>query len=401
MGFPEFVLVIASIMGLNPMALDIMLPALPEMAKTFGVAGLNHMQMVLSLYLLGFGIGQFLVGPLSDRYGRRLIVLTGLGIYCLASALSLVAPTFEAMVLLRLLQGFGTSATRVIATSMVRDCYTGRRMASVMSLAQMVFITVPIIAPSLGQVMLVAMHQWQALFVTLFLYGLVVLTWCGLRLPETLPPEQRKSIELRKVLGYYARAITTRQTIGYALAAGSIQGGMFSFIFSAQQLLGEYYQLGRYFTLVFAFVAFGFMSGGYANSRLVGRYGMRVISHTATVFFCAVSFGLLLLAVFGTVPLWLFMVVAICTTFSFGTSFANFTALAMEPQGEIAGTAASLFGSVTILMGALGGTIVGQAYDGTVRPMAIGYFCAGLGALLLILITERGRLFQPHNRPTS
>ena len=186
MGFPEFVIVIASIMALNPIAMDMMLPALPNIASTFHITAANRPQMVLSIFLLGFGVGQFVMGPLSDRFGRRPLLLGGMTIYCIASLLAIAAPSFETLLLARALQGLGTSATRVIATSIVRDCYAGRRMASVVSLAMMVFIAVPVVAPSFGQVVLL-LTEWRGIFIVLMLYGVVALIWSALRMPETLP----------------------------------------------------------------------------------------------------------------------------------------------------------------------------------------------------------------------
>src|ERR1700742_2496796 len=184
MGFPEFVVVIASIMALNPLAMDMMLPALPDIASAFHITEANRPQEVLSTFLIGFGIGQFVMGPLSDRFGRRAVLIDGMALYCIASLLAIAAPSFETLLLARALQGLGTSASRVIATSVVRDCYAGRRMASVMSLVMMVFIAVPVIAPSLGQAVLL-FAQWRGIFLVLLLYGFVALVWNAVRMPET------------------------------------------------------------------------------------------------------------------------------------------------------------------------------------------------------------------------
>src|SRR5438552_13189652 len=181
MGFPEFVIVIASIMALNPLAMDMMLPALPAIASAFHITSANRPQMVLSIFLIGFGVGQFVIGPLSDSFGRRPVLLGGMAVYCIASLLAIAAPSFERLLLARALEGLGTSATRVIATSIVRDCYAGRRMASVVSLAMMVFIAVPVIAPSFGQAVMMLTH-WRGIFAVLMLYGIVALVWSWLRL---------------------------------------------------------------------------------------------------------------------------------------------------------------------------------------------------------------------------
>ena len=217
MGFPEFVIVIASIMALNPLAMDMMLPALPNIASAFHITIANRPQAVLSIFLIGFGVGQFVMGPLSDRFGRRPILIDGMALYCIASVIAITASSFETLLLARVLQGLGTSATRVIATSIVRDCYAGRRMASVMSLAMMVFIAVPVIAPSLGQAVLL-LTQWRGIFIVLMLYGALALIWSALRMPETLPMSERKSLAIRNVLGAFRQTMTNRQTLG--LCAG-------------------------------------------------------------------------------------------------------------------------------------------------------------------------------------
>jgi len=398
MGFPEFVVVIASIMALNPLAMDMMLPALPNIASAFHIADANKPQAVLSTFLLGFGVGQFIMGPLSDRFGRRPVLVDGMALYCIASVIAIAASSFETLLLARALQGLGTSATRVIATSIVRDCYAGRRMASVMSLAMMVFIAVPVIAPSLGEAVLLLTY-WRGIFIVLMVYGVLALVWSAMRMPETLPESERKSLALRDVLGAYRQTVTNRQTLGYALAAGGIQGSLFAFVFSSEQVFTEIYGLGPYFPLAFAAIAIGIAFAGFLNARFVGRFGMRVISHGALVGFVAAG-GLTLLAVkLHALPLLLFMALAAMMMFAFGLMIANFTSLAMEPQGHIAGTASSLYGSITTLLGIGVGVTIGQAYDGTLVPFATGFFLCGLASLAVVFWTEKGRLFTPHNKP--
>src|SRR3984893_13731842 len=400
MGFPEFVIVIASIMALNPLAMDMMLPALPNIASAFHIVVANRPQMVLSTFLIGFGVGQFVMGPLSDRFGRRPVLLGGMTVYCIAGVLAIAAPSFETLLLARALQGLGTSATRVIATSIVRDCYAGRRMASVMSLAMMVFIAVPVVAPSLGQAVML-MTQWRGIFIVLMRYGVLTLVWSALRMPETLPVSERKSLAVQDVLGAFSQTVTNRQTIGYALAAGGVQASLYGFVFSSEQVFTEIYKLGNYFPLAFAAIAVGIAIAGLLNARFVGRVGMRVISHGALVGFVAVAGIMLLAAKTQVLPLPLFMALAALMMFAFGLTFANFTALAMEPQGHIAGTASSLYGSITTLLGIGIGTVIGQDYDGTLLPFTTGFFLCTLASLAVVLVTEKGRLFKPHARPVT
>jgi len=395
MGFPEFVVVIASIMALNPLAMDMMLPALPNIASAFGITSVNRPQMILSIFLVGFGVGQFVIGPLSDRFGRRPVLLGGMAVYCAASLLAIAAPSFETLLLARALQGLSTSATRVIATSIVRDCYAGRRMASVMSLAMMVFIAVPVIAPAFGQAVLLLTH-WRGIFIVLMLYGVVALIWSALRMPETLAVANRRSLAVRDVLDAFRQTVTNRQTLGYALVAGGVLGSLFAYVFIAQQVFAGIYQLGYYFPLAFAGVAVGTAIAGFVNSRLVGRLGMRVISHAALIGYVAVAAIMLAAAKLQILPLPLFMALSVALMFAFGLMISNFTALAMEPQGHIAGTAASLYGSITTLLGISIGASIGQDFDGTLVPFATGFLLCTLAALGVVLVVEKGRLFRPY-----
>jgi DHA1 family bicyclomycin/chloramphenicol resistance-like MFS transporter len=397
MRFTEFLLVIASIMALNPMAMDIMLPALPDIGIAFRITDANRLQTVLSAFLLGFGIAQFVIGPLSDRFGRRPVLLAGMALYCAASLLSIMAPSFETLLVARVMQGLGTAATRVIAVSIIRDCYAGRRMASVMSLVMMVFIAVPVVAPAIGQTIML-MAQWRGVFVVLTLYGFAALIWSALRLPETLPPSERRSLDVGVVLDAYRQTVTNRQTLGYALAAGAVIGTLFAFVFTAQQVFTEIFHLGHYFPLAFAAIAIGVAIAGFANSRLVGRLGMRVISHGALVGYVVIAGLMLTFVKLGVLSLPVFMGLSSLMMFAFGLVFSNFTALAMEPQGHIAGTASSLYGTITTLLGIGIGTIIGQDFDGTLMPFATGFFICTLAALAVVSMTEKGRLFTPHTK---
>ena len=398
MGFAEFVAIVGSVMALNPLALDLMLPAMPSVAASFDIANANRVQEILSIYLAGFGIGQFLIGPISDRYGRRTILLWGMALYCGAGLLVLAAPTFETMLLARFFQGLGTAATRVIATSVVRDCYSGRRMARVMSLAMMIFILVPVVAPSVGQLLLFV-TDWRGIFTVLLLYGVVAFLWSALRMPETLPVSERRSLGAGEMFKAFRQTVGERQTLGYALAAGIVQGSLFAFVFSSQQIYVGIYQLGRLFPLAFAIGGIGICLAAFLNARLVGRLGMRILSHGALTFFVAIA-GLMLLATWiQWLPLPLFMALSVLMLFSSGMMFANFTALALEPQGHFAGTASSIYGTITTIVGIVIGGFIGQKFNGTLLPFAIGLFVCASIALATVFVVERGRLFKPHHKP--
>lgn len=398
MGFTEFVIVIAAIMALNPLAMDMMLPALPNIGASFHIDVANRLQTVLSAFVIGFGLGQFAMGPLSDSFGRRPVLIGGMVVYAVASVFALAAPSFEMLLLARVLEGLGTAATRVIATSIVRDCYAGRRMASVVSLAMMVFIAIPVIAPSFGQAVML-LTQWRGIFVVLTLYGIIALLWTAARLPETLPENERKPFSVAEISASFRNTLTNRQTLGYALAASGIFGAILGYVLSSQQLFTGVYHLGHYFPVAFAAIAVTIAIAGFLNARLVGRLGMRVISHGALVGSVLIALACFAGAMLDVLPLWLFMTLSAGMMFTFGLMFANFTALAMEPQRANAGTASSLYGSITTLLGMAAGAAVGQAFDGTPLPFAIGFLACTSTALVVVLITEKGRLFHGQGKP--
>ena len=216
-GFPEFVCLIAMMMALNALAIDSMLPALPDIGAGLGVVSDNSRQWVITAYLLGFGAAQIVYGPLADRYGRKPVLVAGLLIYVAFAVACAFAPTFELLIAARVATGVGAAATRVLAVSIVRDRYSGRTMARVMSLSFLVFLGVPILAPTVGQLILnVAPCRW--IFGVLALFGSGVLLWASLRLPETLHPQDRLPIQAGRVLGAFRQAVTNRQSIGYTLA---------------------------------------------------------------------------------------------------------------------------------------------------------------------------------------
>lgn len=400
MGFAEFVALVASLMALTALATDMMMPALPDIGAALGIARDNDRQAVLTSFIVGFGVGQLFVGPLSDRFGRKPVLIGGLIVYACASILCIFAHSFEALLAARAVSGLGAASARVVIVAAVRDCYAGRRMASVMSFAMMVFIAVPVLAPTIGQIVIL-FWPWQTIFALLAAAGLGTLVWGGLRLPETLRPAQRRSIRPRQLAQAFAGLVTNRQTLGYTLAGGIMQGGMYAFLFSAQQVLGEYYRLGTYFPLAFAAAALTISLSSFINARLVGQLGMRIISHGATATFLGLAIAMAALVWLDALAFVPFMILLAAITFLIGLTFANFNALAMEPQGSIAGTASSFLGSMTTFLAVAIGGAVAYAYNGTLVPLAIGYLAVGAVALLVLAVTERGRLFGRHRPPPS
>ncbi len=400
-GFPEFVCMIALMMALNALAIDSMLPALPDIGNALGVTSENSRQWVITAYLLGFGGAQIIYGPLADRFGRKPVLMVGVGIYVLFSLLAMLAPTFETLILARVGQGLGSAATRVLAVSIVRDRFSGRTMARVMSLSFLVFLGVPIIAPSLGQVILLV-APWEAIFGVLAFAGVALMIWTGLRLPETLRPEDRLPIRAKRIALAFREAVTNRQSIGYTLAMTAITGALFGFINSSQQIFFDVFKAPALFTSVFALIAGGIAVASVINARLVERLGSRLIGHSALLGFIAMGAIHAAVTISGHETIWSFAILQGLTMFCFGLIAGNFGSMAMEPMGHIAGTASSAQGFISTIVGSLTGFLIGQQFNGTVVPMTVGITACGLLALVAVLFAERGRLFVARNRaPTA
>ncbi|WP_240229598.1 multidrug effflux MFS transporter [Devosia lacusdianchii] len=389
---PEFIALMAALMALNALAIDVMLPALPYMGEALGVTSENERQFVISAYMLGMGIAVLGFGPLTDRFGRRAPLLVGMGIYILAALAAVFAPSFGILLALRFIQGMGAASVRVIATAVVRDRYSGREMAEVMSLTFMVFMAIPIVAPGIGQVILLV-GEWHNIFIFMGLLALAFWIWTFIRLPESLAVEHRRPLSLRSVLDGFRIVFTNRVAISYGLAGTFLFGALFGFISSSQQIYVDIYGLGVYFPVAFAAMAGLMAVSSFTNSRIVRRFGMRRLSHGAMLSYTIFSGIWLAFALSGFLPLWLFFSFLAIIMFSFGWAASNMNSLSMEPLGAVAGTASAVFGFIQTVGGALIGSYTGQHFDGTTVPTATGYFVMGVLALICILVAERGRLF--------
>ncbi|HQZ12496.1 MAG TPA: multidrug effflux MFS transporter [Devosia sp.] len=388
----EFIALVAALMALNALAIDVMLPALPYMGEALGITHENERQLVVSAYMLGFGFAQLAFGPITDRFGRRGPLLVGLVIYIACAFAATFAPTFAILLAIRFTQGLGAAGTRVIATAVVRDRYAGREMAEVMSLTFMVFMAIPIIAPGIGQVILLT-GPWQYIFLFMAALATVIGLWGFLRLPETLKPENRRPLSIRSVFEGFRLVFTNRLAISYGLAGMFLFGAMFGFISASQQIFVDIYGLGEMFPLAFAVMAGGIAVAQLINSRIVRHFGMRRLSHLAILVYLAVAIVWLVLALMGPVPFPVFFGLLLVIQFFFGWAASNMNSLSMEPLGAVAGTAASVFGFIQTVGGALLGTYIGQHFDGTLVPNATGYVVMGSLVLACILFGERGRLF--------
>jgi DHA1 family bicyclomycin/chloramphenicol resistance-like MFS transporter len=388
----EMTAMLAALMALNAFAIDAMIPALPAIGRSLSVAHENDRQLVVVAYFLGFASTQLLWGPLADRYGRKPVLAAGITFYVLFALLCGFAGSFALLIAGRVAMGASAAVTRVLVVAMVRDLFEGESMARIMSLVFTVFMLVPVLAPSVGQAILLV-ASWRAIFIVLAAYALIMLLWSSWRLPETLHPEYRRSLNPRDMLSAIVETLREPQSRGYTLALTTIFGALVAYIASIQQIIFDGFHDGRQIGLVFAAIAAPMALASYGNSRVVGRFGLRRVGHSAVVAFVVVAGVHAALAVAGYESLGLFIVLQSLAMCCFAFASSNLNTLAMEHMAPIAGTASSVQGVVNTTGGALLGFAIGRAFDGSATPFLIGSALCGAIGLLIIIATEPKRLF--------
>lgn len=397
--FGEFVVLIAVMFGLTAFSIDNLLPAFVPIGDSFRISDPNQLQLLITSYMIGFGVMQLVYGPVSDSIGRRPMLMTGIAVYIAGCLAALAAPTYEWLLAARLLQGLGAAAMRVLCIAVVRDCYEGRDMARVMSLSMMVFLVIPTVAPAIGSLIL-TLGDWHLIFVAMLVLAVIVVTWFGLRLPETLHPAYRVALSPQAISGAVRMTLTNRMGMGYSTGVGLMMGCILTYVSTAQQVFEtQVYALGPWFPFAFGVVAIVMAAASFLNSLLVRRIGMRTLSHGGMFVFTAMAALMLAfsLAFGGRPPLALFLLPLCGMLFVFSIVTPNFNSMAMEPLGAIAGTASSVTGFYSTLLGVALSFMIGQAFDGTLTPIAAGFLVLAVLTILVTLWTERGRLFRPHH----
>jgi MFS transporter, DHA1 family, multidrug resistance protein len=399
-GPKETVTLMAGLMALNALAIDAMIPALPAIGEELGAADDNQRQLVVVAYFFGFGSTQLIWGPLADRFGRKPVLAVGIALYTFFALLCGLASSFALLIASRVAMGASAAVTRVLVVAMVRDLFEGEAMARIMSLVFMVFMVVPVIAPSLGQAILL-FAPWRWIFLLLGAYGLVMLAWAWIRLPETLHPEYRRSLAWGEIGSGIRQTLAERQSLGYTLALTGVFGGLTAYIASIQQIVFDAFRAPDAIGLVFAAVAAPMALASWLNSMIVERFGLRRVGHLGLIAYATIAAGHAVVAAMIDEPLWLFIVLQGMVMAAFAFTTANLSTLAMEHMAPIAGTASSVQGVIATILGAGIGLAIGQAFDGTAVPFLVGIAVSGAAGLILTLITERGRLMRDPLQPAD
>ena len=387
----EFIAIVSLISSLGALGIDAILPALAQIGSDLHVQNANDRQLTVSLFILGMSLGQIFAGPISDNTGRKPPAYWGYAVFIAGSLLSLFAASFPMLLIGRFLQGAGISAPRTVTSALVRDRYEGRAMARVMSFVMTVFVLVPMLAPSFGQI-LVSWAGWRSIFVFYAVLGVVTVLWFGLRMPETLAPENRAPLSLRRILLAVREILKIRLALGFTLTAGLLNGAFLGYLNSAQQIFQEQYGLGERFPLYFGAAAFSLGLASLVNARLVMRLGMNFLARLSLFGILGLSIGALGIALLtaGQPPLWLLMAYLITAFFCFGILFGNINALAMQPLGHIAGIGAAVVGALSTLISVPIGIVIGQSYNGTIVPLVAGMAILTGLSILIVRWTESG-----------
>ena len=386
-----FLFVMGLLTSIGALATDIMLPALGVMGRDLAVADINHTTLVVSVFFFGTAIGQLVVGPLSDAFGRKPVVIWGYGLFTAGCLLSLTAESWSLMVTARFLQGLGAAAPRVVSVAIVRDRYKGRAMARIMSIIMAIFILAPIIAPLMGQG-LIFIGGWQATFVGLILVAVPSAIWFSRAIPETLLPAHRRRFRPAVIFNGVVEVCSHRVTVIYMLVMGLIGGPFISYLATSRQIFQDIYGVGDMFVIYFALGSIAAGVASLLNARLVMRHGMRRLTGIATAMLTSVSAALWgWTGIGGTPDFIIFMLWQTSFIFCIGMIFGNLQALAMEPLGHVAGLAAAIFGAVSTLISLPLSWLISGYFDNSILSLVGGFAAAGAVSLVLMTGAPRRR----------
>jgi len=381
----EFVALMASLMSIVALSIDALLPALPEIGASLGVNNPNNNQMLITMIFLGLGFGQLIFGPLSDSFGRKPIVYIGFILFIITTFICVTTQSFEMMILGRVLQGVGLSAPRTLSIAIIRDSYSGNYMAKILSFVVMVFILVPVIAPTLGQFLL-HYYNWESIFYVNLIFGFLVMLWFWQRQPETLIIEKRIRFSPLVFIDGTKEFLKYKDAIAFTLISGFITGSFMVYLSTSQQIFQEQYNMADMFPYIFASLAISVGLATYLNSQLVLRFGMWRIAYIAIIAYVIISILYVVLFWSGKNPsITVLLSFFGLQFFAIGFLFGNLRALAMQPLGHIAGIGAAINGFISTVMAVPIANYIGGYVTDSVLPIFIGFSIFGILSLLVFL----------------
>jgi len=371
LSLPEFTAMLATLMATVAFSIDSMLPALPQIAAELSPEDVNRAQLVLTAFVLGMGLGTFFAGPIADAIGRRRTLFLGGTIYIIAAIVAFLSNSLELLLAARFVQGFGASGARIVPMALVRDLYAGREMAKITSFIMMLFIIVPALAPSIGGV-IIGFTGWHGVFGAFVIFGLIGMSWVGIRQPETLPPEARRPLNFTALAGGAREVLGDADVRLYIVVMTLGFGQMFALLSSSQQLFATF-GVTDAFPHWFAVMAVLAGLGTLFNARFVMRLGMRRIAKGSYLMQVGVSAVMVVLVVSGAMsgPWGFGFIVFYCTSvFAMaGLTFGNLNALAMQRMGHIAGMTASVVSALSTVGAVIIAAPIGLAFNGTALPI--------------------------------
>ncbi|MBU2978390.1 multidrug effflux MFS transporter [Alteromonas sp. C1M14] len=395
LGLAEFVALMALMTSLVALSIDAMLPALMQIGEALNAQDAHEAHLIVSIFFAGMAIGQLFFGPYSDARGRRETILLGLAVFIVGTVICMTADDMSTMLIGRLVQAFGVSGPRIAAMAIIRDLYVGDAMARVMSFIMMVFILVPMIAPMVGQAVLI-FFQWQHIFTLFLVVAVLTGVWFVSRQPETLPAIKRENFAWSRFFKSSKYILTHGSIMGYTCAMGFIFGGFLSYLSASQTIFQEYYNTGNLFPFIFAFLAFSIGLASFLNGKLVMRFGMSKLVNVALI--GAVGFAIVYLSLIiyynGLPPLWVVVLVMFVGFFFMGILFGNLNAMAMQPLGEMAGLGAAIIGSLSSMFSVPIALFIDSFLNGTLYPIGIGFFTFFTLAFVSVKLAERSVHFK-------
>ncbi|MEQ3709340.1 MAG: multidrug effflux MFS transporter [Tateyamaria sp.] len=390
----EFIALMAMMFATIAFSIDAMMPALPAISADIAPLGVAQAALVMTFFVIGMGAGTFFTGPLSDAYGRKPVVYAGLAVYALGAVLSWMAPTLELMLAARVLQGLGAAGPRVVSAAIIRDLYSGRAMASIMSLTMVVFLLVPGVAPLIGAVISDA-FGWRSIFAAFLVFSIVLFVWFSTRIGETLLAEARRPLRVPLMLDA-VRQMFANPTVRLSIYVQTLMlMTLFSVLTMVQPIFDVTFGREESFPLWFGAIAIASGVSSLLNAAVVGRFGMRRLVTWALAIQVLLSavFVLWMLAglpfLFPVFVFWLWGVM-----FQGGLTVANLNAIAMEPMGHIAGMAASVIGAVSTVLGAALASPVGLLFDGTPMALIVTVLLASAAGSVLMQRMRRAEIVQ-------